>query len=80
MPDTATKVHIVLERDVAKDPEKRRHALAAIVDRFGIQDVNQSRLERFGIITGIVDSACIDEIRKMAEVRSVSVDEVRHVL
>jgi hypothetical protein len=80
MIETATKIHITLNQPAAKDPEERRFALEKIVDLSGIRDVNQNRLDRFGIITGIVDSSKINVLRKMSEVRSVSVDEERHAL
>jgi hypothetical protein len=78
VPGIATKVHIVLDRAIAKDPEKCRLALAAVRDLSGIHDINESRLERFGIISGIVDSSKINALRRMEQVRSVSVDEERH--
>jgi hypothetical protein len=80
MPGTAVKVHVVLQRDVVKDPARRREALAAIVDRSGIHDINEKRLERFGIVSGMVDADRINALRGMEQVRSVSMDEERHAV
>ena len=79
MIETTTKIHITLNRTVAGDPEKRRVVLEKIVRLSGIRDINQKRLDRFGIITGTVDLSKINVLRGMPEVRSVAVDEERHV-
>ncbi len=66
MIETTTKIHITLNQTVAKDPEKRRFALEKIVGLSGIRDINQKRLDRFGIITGTVDSSKIKVLRRDA--------------
>jgi hypothetical protein len=75
------KVHVTLREETRQNPEARRAALDKIVQASGMQNVNQKRFERYGIITGEVeDEARMKALESLAEVGSVEKDSEKSAI
>jgi hypothetical protein len=74
------RVHISLDLDKVPDQESRRHAIADIIDKASLRDVNQKRAERYGVITADVEPKMLDQIRGMDLVSACEVDSVQKAL
>ena len=57
--------HITLRDDIRRDPEAKLRAFIHVVEGFGIRNVNQTRFERYGIISGEVDEGFVEDIRHL---------------
>ena len=73
-------VHITLEKAFRKDADAMRVTLGQINAVAPLSDLNQGRLERYGLITADVPEAALEKIRKVHGVRSVQGDAVRHTM
>jgi translation elongation factor EF-1beta len=73
------KVHVTVTDQAAGDPDARRETLARITEAAAVTDVNQSRFDRYGILTGMADDSALDTIRKVAGVVSVEIDSVKRL-
>lgn len=72
------KVHITLARGVAGSREQRERARARIEAVSGITDVNEKRLDRYGIVSGEVAPERLDDLRDLHEVQAVEIDDTKH--
>lgn len=70
------KIHVTLESDVRNDPAAKQRALEEI-GAVGIRDINWKRFERYGIISGELDSSRLAEVRQLRSVKAVEADEQR---
>jgi len=71
------KAHIVLDPSIGQNPEKRTALLEKLLKTAPISEINQKRLDLYGIITGMVDESLLDDIRKTPGVVSVERDKER---
>lgn len=74
------KIHVTFNRDISGDLEARAKAVAEIHRVSGITEVNQKRLERYGLLSGMVEESKIGEIRGVKGVGKVEADRVRDVI
>ena len=73
------KVHIALQADAAASPETRAKLLEEVQGVSGLSEINRSRYDRYGLLTGVVEGDKIDRIRALNGIRSVEQDKVRYV-
>jgi hypothetical protein len=73
-------IHAVLYPTLRRDPQRMTEIKDVIVGRYNIRNFNESRYARFGIISGNIDASLLDRLRREHDLKSVSVDEVRHTL
>lgn len=73
------RVHITFTPDVSADTEARAAVVAEITRVGGMVEVNQSRLERYGLLTGVIDATTLDAVRAIAGVRTVEPDRIRNL-
>jgi hypothetical protein len=73
------KVHVTLEPDRAADTEARAKVLDDIERVTQVLELNRSRFDRYGLLTGLVDESKVDQIRRVAGVKSVEPDRQRHL-
>lgn len=73
------RIHVVLERDVRTQPGKLVELEAFLREQGGLQNVNEARLHRYGIITGDIDPELVDWVRAVPGVQSVDVDSVKRI-
>src|SRR6267143_1875131 len=66
--DSPVKVHIVLKKDVCPDSSACQEALRTIQNVSGIANVNQKRLERYGIVSGDLPKSKIESVRELPHV------------
>ncbi len=67
-------VHIVLREWAREDESARQQALKAIVEVSGLRDVNEKRLRRYGIVSGIIPQERLEVLRALSAMESVSED------
>jgi len=70
------KVHVTLQSHVREHPEMKSRVLEKM-QAAGIQNVNVQRFERYGIVSGDLDSSKLETIRQMPDVKTVEIDEQR---
>lgn len=68
------RVHAVLDPAVHDDPARTAELRDLIINRFHLENFNDSRYRLFGIISADVDPAMIDDLRRIDGVTSVSID------
>lgn len=69
------KIHITLEKSCLEDKGSLRAIKEQVVQHYGLRDVNEKRLERYGILSGTVDNPeNIRRIRSVPGVGSVNED------
>ena len=73
------RVHITLAPEVGKDSERAREILAALVQRHGLQNPNESRLKRFGIISGDVPEDQMQGIAEIEGIKSITLDDEKRI-
>lgn len=73
-------VAVLVRMEVVEDAARREHAKHALVEGFGMQNVNDRRLERYGVLTGEVDAERVAAIRGLDFVESVEADATRRAL
>ena len=76
----AMKVHITLTESVRNDPAEKQRALEQLKEASEIADVNMSRFQRYGIVTGEIPVDRLERIRKLPFVQSVNADSVQRAL
>ncbi len=74
------KVHVTIKEEFCGDAASRNRARAEVVAASGLRNINEKRLERFGILSGDVDADRIAALRALPVVASVEVDERRVAL
>lgn len=71
------RIHVTLSKDVLDDPA----ALADVVEKVqataDMTDVNERRLKRYGVLSGLAAEERIGKIRGLPGVDAVNEDEVR---
>ena len=72
------KVHVILMREVAADPE-RRQAIAVRLAALGLAEINQQRLERYGIASGDIDPSQFSTLQREEGVAKVEPGQIRHI-
>jgi len=77
---TMRRVHVTLAKDLLNDPGRMEQLKQKLVDDHSMSQVNEKRLKRYGIMSGMLPENKFDEVRKLGGVESVDLDEVRHAL
>jgi len=67
-------VHIVLREWARTDEAARDQAVKAIVDVSGLRDLDEKRLRRYGIVSGIIPRERLGVLRALSTMESVSED------
>jgi hypothetical protein len=78
--DSPVKVHIVLKKEKCPDSSACQEALRTIQNVSGITNVNQKRLERYGIVSGDLPKSKIASVRELPHVASVSLDSEKYAI
>ena len=73
------KVHVTLKAGVAATDDAKKLLLKAITSA-GVSGVNQSRFDRYGLVSGMANENALDRIREVEGVRAVEVDKTRHLM
>lgn len=71
-----TLVHVTLPNDLLSDPVSLRDRADQIVKMTHMTGVNDKRLSRYAILSGLVQESRIPELRSLPDV-VVEIDEVR---
>ncbi|WP_420593517.1 hypothetical protein [Deinococcus sp.] len=74
------KVHVTLRPEVCRSPEDLQQTLELIEDRAGLISANPRRAQRYGIVTGEMDTRRLAELEAVPGVQSVTVDGLKHAL
>ncbi len=73
------RVHVVLKKRVRADPAAKKEILEQLRG-CGMENVNEKRFLRYGILSGDVSPERIDELEATPGVESVSPDERKSAL
>lgn len=76
-----SKIHVTLSdsKRLLKDKAKLEDVAKKIVEVGNIRDVNEKRLYKYGVLSGnIANESVVEQLEELGEVKSVSVDELRH--
>lgn len=75
------KIHIILKDDIHQTVKQKKEALADLIDKLGLKNVNKKRAARYGIISGDVDNTDqVKTIKEMEEVQGVEVDSIKEAI
>ena len=74
------KVHVTLRPEICQSPEDLRQTLELIEDRAGLISANPRRAQRYGIVSGEMDTRRLAELEAVPGVQSVTVDGLKHAL
>ena len=74
------KVHVTLRPEVCQSPEELRQTLELIEDRAGLISANPRRAQRYGIVSGEMDTRRLAELEAVPGVQSVTLDGLKHAL
>ena len=74
------KVHVTLRPEVCQSPEDLQETLALLEDRAGLISANPRRAQRYGIVSGEMDTRRLAELEAVPGVQSVTVDGLKHAL
>ncbi|MFN7920895.1 MAG: hypothetical protein U0Q16_12405 [Bryobacteraceae bacterium] len=69
------RVHVTLDDITTADPEAMLKKVAQIERLAGIEQTDQKRLIKYGILTGMVDDSKLDAIRAVRGVLAVETDQ-----
>ena len=69
------KVHVTLDRAVARDPVARQAALGRVLAAGRMTLGNPGRFERYGIITGDMEPEHLERVRAVSGVLAAELDE-----
>jgi len=69
------KVHVTLDKALARDPVARRAALGRVLSAGRMTLGNPGRFERYGIITAEMDPEYFERVRAVADVLAAELDE-----
>ena len=69
------KVHVTLDKALARDPVARQAALGRVLSAGRMSLGKPARFERYGIITGEMDPAHLERVRAVAGVLAAELDE-----
>lgn len=67
------KVHIVLKGSVLDSAQEKQTAFERVT-ALGVNNINMRRFERYGIISGDIESNQLNAIKNLREVEAVEVD------
>ena len=79
-PESMIRVHLTLTKDVLEEPDRVEHLKHQLVHDFELRDVNEKRLLRYGIVSGELPESKLEAVRKLSEVESLDVDQMRRAL
>ncbi|ADV65805.1 hypothetical protein Deima_0141 [Deinococcus maricopensis DSM 21211] len=74
------KVHIVLSPDARRTPESLQATLACVRELVGLEDVNERRLARYGILSGCVRAQDVAALQSVPGIEAVEVDGLQRAL
>ena len=74
---TTKKVHITLGKQVLDDPKLMGEVKQNLISKFQMTNVNDRRLTRYGIMSGNLPENVLEQVRGLAEVESLDVDELK---
>jgi hypothetical protein len=69
-----SKIHVTLTESALTNANLLKSIVSKIVEATDMSDINQKRLERYGILSGIVDDKKIEVVRSIDGVASVDAD------
>jgi hypothetical protein len=69
------RVHATLEATVRRDPLLKQSLLDTVLHQIHIVNLDEGRFRRFGIISGDIDPAQIDDMRSLTGIKSVEEDQ-----
>ncbi len=72
------KVHITLGKELLHDAARMGQVKQKLMTSYGMSDVNEQRLSRYGIMSGQLSEDEFEKVRELAEVESLDVDELKH--
>jgi len=76
-----SKIHVILSEGLLENKPELEDAVKKIVDAGDIQDVNDKRLHKYGILSGDIENESkIKLIEELEEVKSVKLDGIRRAL
>lgn len=76
-----SKIHVILSEGLLENKPELEDIVKKIVDAGDIQDVNDKRLYKYGILSGNIENKSkIKLIEELEEVKSVKLDEIRRAL
>ncbi len=73
-------IHAVLQPGVWQDSVRRAEFRETLMCLYHIQNFNESRYQRFGIVSGEIDSSLLSQLRCESSLKSVSVDELKYAV
>lgn len=71
-----TIVHVTLT-EVARGDEALKLRVKRLIAKLGMQDINEKRYARYGVLTGVIDEGKLDQIREIPAVAAVECDQER---
>lgn len=77
MRDKAHKIHIILPIDCRKDDELRTELVQKLVEEYGLEELNEKRVERLGIASGYMSD---EDAQRLCESKLVDPDKIHWTL
>jgi hypothetical protein len=71
------KIHASLSSAFRISPELKRTLKSRLLAQFDLQNFNERRFDRFGVISADIDPRHLDRLRRAEGVESVSLDGVK---
>lgn len=77
---TTKRVHVTLNQSLLGQTDRIARARDRIVAVSGMQDIDERRLQRYGVLSGTVDVAKLPEIHSVDGVTAVDVDQLKYAI
>jgi hypothetical protein len=77
---TTKRVHVTLNRSLLGQTDQLARARDRIVAVSGMRDVDEHRLQRYGVLSGTVDIAKLPAIHSVDDVTAVDVDQLKYAI
>lgn len=73
-----TRVHLTLSRSLLADPVMLHREADRIIKTTGMTEINDRRLSRYAILTGLVQDSKLQELQRISNV-SVEIDSIKQI-
>jgi hypothetical protein len=75
----STRVHLTLSRSLLSDPVMLQREADRIIEAAGMTEINEQRLSRYAILSGLVQDNKLQELEKISNV-SVEIDSIKQIV